>query len=93
MTRVPVTPAPQPGGHAADEPPGQPQGQPAGGPGSGLAQAARGRPAFPGAPPSAPCYEDEIRAAVSYEKGLAIKALLALAIVGAVLVVRIFFLG
>lgn len=77
MTQVPVTPAPQPTGE----------------PESGLAPAARGRLAFPGAPPSAPTYEDEINAAVSYEKGLAIKALLAVAIVGVVLVMRIFFLG
>jgi hypothetical protein len=50
-------------------------------------------PAFPGAPPSAPSFADEIDAAVSYEKGLAVKALVAVALVLLVLAVRIYFLG
>jgi hypothetical protein len=89
MTQVPVTPAPQPGPKTASPPEGRPTVQPE----PGLLQAPGGRLAFPGAPPSAPSYEDEIHAALFYEKGLAVKALLAVAIVGAVLVVRFFFLG
>jgi hypothetical protein len=89
MTQVPVTPAPQPEPTTASPPDGRPTVQP----GSGLSQAAGGRLAFPGAPPSAPSYEDEIHAALFYEKVLAVKALLAVAIVGAVLLVRFFFLG
>ena len=58
-----------------------------------LSQAARGQPAFPGAPPSAPSFEKEVGAAVSYEKGLAVKALLAIALVLIVLAVRVYFLG
>jgi len=60
--------------------------QPGGTPGGG-------RPAFPGAAPAAPSFDDEIGAAVSYEKGLAVKALLAIAIVAIVLVVRVYFFG
>jgi hypothetical protein len=60
---------------------------------SALSRVVRGRPAFPGAPPSAPSFEDEIRAAVSYEKGLAVKALIAIAVVLIVLAVRFYFLG
>jgi hypothetical protein len=60
---------------------------------SALSQVVRGRPAFPGAPPSAPSFEDEIDAALSYEKGLAIKALMAIALVLLVLAVRVYFLG
>jgi hypothetical protein len=52
-----------------------------------------GRPAFPGAPPSAPSFDDEIDAAVRYEKGLAVKALLAIALVALVLAVRVYFFG
>jgi hypothetical protein len=89
MTQIPVTPAPQPEPKTASPPEGRPTVQP----GSGLSQALGARLAFPGAPPSAPSYEDEIHAALFYEKGLAIKALLAVAIVCAVLVVRFFFLG
>jgi hypothetical protein len=37
--------------------------------------------------------DDEIQAAVRYEKGLAIKALLAIALVGLVLAFRVCFLG
>jgi hypothetical protein len=49
--------------------------------------------AYPGAPPSAPSFEHEIRDAVEYERGLAVKALLALALVALVLVVRVSFFG
>lgn len=52
-----------------------------------------GRAAFPAAPPSAPSFEDEVRAAVSYEKGLAGKAVVAIAIVAIVIAVRFLFLG
>jgi hypothetical protein len=52
-----------------------------------------GRAAFPGAPPSAPSFDDEIDAAVRYEKGLAVKALLAIALVALVLAVRVYFFG
>lgn len=44
-------------------------------------------------PASAPAFQDEIRTALSYEKGLAVKALLAIALVGVVLAARFFFLG
>jgi hypothetical protein len=49
--------------------------------------------AYLGAPPSAPSFEHEIRDAVEYERGLAVKALLALALVALVLVVRVAFFG
>jgi hypothetical protein len=52
-----------------------------------------GRAAFPGAPPSAPSFDDEIADAVRYEKGLAVKALLAIALVALVLAVRVYFFG
>jgi hypothetical protein len=38
-------------------------------------------------------FDEEIRAAVRYEKGLAFKALVALAIVAIVILLRLFFLG
>ena len=38
-------------------------------------------------------FNEEVRDAVSYERGLAVKALLALALVAAVVTVRILFLG
>jgi hypothetical protein len=44
-------------------------------------------------PASAPAFEAEVRTALSYEKGLAVKALLAIALVGVVLAARFFFLG
>jgi hypothetical protein len=50
-------------------------------------------PAYPGAPPSAPSFEDEIQDAVEYERGLAVKALLALCLVALVLVIRVAFFG
>jgi hypothetical protein len=50
-------------------------------------------PAYPGAPPSAPSFEDEIEDAVEYERGLAVKALLALGLVALVLVLRVAFFG
>ncbi len=49
--------------------------------------------AFPGAPPSAPSFDHEIHDAVEYERGLAVKALLALALVALVLALRVAFLG
>jgi hypothetical protein len=52
-----------------------------------------GTPAYPGAPPSAPSFEDEIETAVEYERGLAVKALLSIALVALVLVVRVAFFG
>jgi hypothetical protein len=87
--------------------PGAPQQQPAAAPARGAPlppgpsadaacagpQPAPGRPAFPGADPLAPTFEDEIRTALSYEKGLAGKALVAIAIVALVLAVRFLFLG
>jgi hypothetical protein len=65
--------------------------------------AAAGGPA--GAPPAVPAlragrgevdeqeFDREIRAAVRYEKGLAVKAVIALAIVALVILIRLFFLG
>jgi hypothetical protein len=50
-------------------------------------------PAYPGAPPSAPSFEDEIEDAVEYERGLAVKALLSVALVALVLVLRVAFFG
>jgi hypothetical protein len=50
-------------------------------------------PAYPGAPASAPSFEDEIETAVEYERGLAVKALLSLALVALVLVLRVAFFG
>ena len=38
-------------------------------------------------------FEEEVRSAVSYEKGLAVKALLALAVVALVVTIRVLFLG
>jgi hypothetical protein len=38
-------------------------------------------------------FDEEIRSAVRYEKGLAVKAVIALAIVGLVILIRLFFLG
>jgi len=52
-----------------------------------------GRPAYPGAPASAPSFEDEIAAAVRYERGLAVKALVALYLVALVLAFRVYFFG
>jgi hypothetical protein len=49
--------------------------------------------AYPGAPPSAPSFEEEIGDAVRYERGLAVKALLALALVAVVLLLRVLFFG
>jgi hypothetical protein len=49
--------------------------------------------AYPGAPPSAPSFEREIHDAVEYERGLAVKALLALCLVALVLVIRVAFFG
>jgi hypothetical protein len=50
-------------------------------------------PAYPGAPPSAPSFDDEIQHAVEYERGLAVKALLAIVLVALVLVLRVAFFG
>jgi hypothetical protein len=49
--------------------------------------------AYPGAPPSAPSFEDEIHTDVEYERGLAVKALLSVALVALVLVLRVAFFG
>ena len=38
-------------------------------------------------------FDLEIRSAVRYEKGLAVKAVIALAIVAVVILIRLFFLG
>ena len=38
-------------------------------------------------------FDEEIRSAVRYEKGLAVKAVIALAIVAVVILIRLFFLG
>ncbi|HTZ27411.1 MAG TPA: hypothetical protein VMC83_25675 [Streptosporangiaceae bacterium] len=51
------------------------------------------RKAYPGAPPSAPSFDREIDDAVEYERGLAVKALLALVLVALVLVIRVSFFG
>lgn len=51
------------------------------------------RPAYPGAPPSAPSFDAEIEHAVEYERGLAVKALLSIALVVLVLVLRVAFFG
>jgi len=56
-------------------------------------QPSGGEAAYPGAPPSAPSFEDEIQHAVAYERGLAVKALLAIALVALVLVLRVSFFG
>ncbi len=50
-------------------------------------------PAYPGAPASAPSFEREIHDAVEYERGLAVKALLAVGLVALVLVIRMAFFG
>jgi hypothetical protein len=51
------------------------------------------RLAFPGAPPTAPSFEQEVHTDLSYEKGLAVKALVAIALVLLVIAVRVYFLG
>jgi hypothetical protein len=51
------------------------------------------RAAFPGAPPSAPSYEEEIDTATQYERSLVGKALLAIAVVVLILAIRAFFSG
>jgi hypothetical protein len=43
--------------------------------------------------PPVPSFEDEIRATVHYERGLAVKALLSIALVAAVLAFRVYFFG
>ncbi len=73
--------------HGPDQP------QRPGRPGRGDRRDQPGRAAFPGAPASAPSFDDEIDAAVRYEKGLAVKALLALALVALVLAFRVYFFG
>ena len=56
-------------------------------------RAAGDPPPYPGAPRSAPSFDDEIHAAVRYEKGLVIKALVAIALVAAILAARVYFFG
>ncbi len=51
-----------------------------------------GGAAFPAAGPSAPSFADEINTAVSYEKSLVPRAVLALALVLLVLAIRLVFL-
>jgi hypothetical protein len=53
----------------------------------------RRRAAFPGAPPSAPSYEEEIDTATKYERSLVGKALLAIAVCVLILAIRAFFSG
>jgi hypothetical protein len=57
------------------------------------AEPAGAEPAYPGAPPDAPSFEEEIESAVEYERGLAVKALLSVALVALVLVLRVSFFG
>lgn len=47
----------------------------------------------PGDPPVPVPFDDEIRAAVRYERGLAVKALVAIVVVAVVLALRVFLLG
>ena len=49
-----------------------------------------GRAAYPGAPPEAPSFEDEIETATRYEKRLVLKALLAIALVAVALLIRFY---
>jgi hypothetical protein len=49
--------------------------------------------AFPGAPPSAPSFEDEIDTATTYERSLVGKALLAIAVCVLIVAIRAFFSG
>jgi hypothetical protein len=76
--------------------------RPPAGPPEALPAAAGG---LAGAPPAVPAlragrgevdeqeFDREIQAAVRYEKGLAVKAVIALAIVALVILIRLFFLG
>jgi len=56
-----------------------------------------GTPAPGAQPPAAPAtpasFEDEIDAAISYEKGLTVKALVAIALVAVILALRVYFSG
>jgi hypothetical protein len=74
-----------------------PAGLPEGGPATagGLAGAPPAVPARLAGPGEAEQqeFDQEIRAAVRYEKGLAVKAVIALAIVALVILIRLFFLG
>jgi hypothetical protein len=56
-------------------------------------RAAGDQPPYPGAPASAPSFDDEINAAVRYEKGLVVKAVVAIALVAVVLALRVYFFG
>jgi len=51
------------------------------------------RAAFPGAPPSAPSFEEEIDTATKYERSLVGKALLAIAVCVLIVAIRAFFSG
>ncbi len=42
---------------------------------------------------AAPSFDEEVASALSYEKGLAVKALLSLALVALVIALRMYFLG
>ncbi len=50
-------------------------------------------PAAPGEPATATSFDEEIRSAVRYERGLAVKCLLALALVAVILTLRVYFFG
>lgn len=52
-----------------------------------------GRPPFPGAPREARSFDDEIGAAVRYEKGLAVKAVLVIVLVALIIGLRVYFFG
>jgi hypothetical protein len=51
------------------------------------------RAAFPGAPPSAPSFEEEIDTATKYERSLVGKALLAIAVCVLIVAIRAVFSG
>jgi hypothetical protein len=74
--------------HPADQSqPGQsPRGDPGGS--SPRGQHRPGRAAYPDAPPEAPSFEEEIETATRYEIRLVVKALLAIALVALVLLIR-----
>lgn len=52
-----------------------------------------GRPPFPGAPREARSFDDEIGAAVRYERGLAVKAVLVIVLVAVIIGLRVYFFG
>ncbi len=82
MSRPEPPPAQRPDPQAQRDPVAQPD------PAAPRDLAPREAPAAP-----APSFEDEIRVTVRYEKGLAVKALLSIALVAAVLAFRVYFFG